>query len=366
MSNKVLPQYTELSSLPSDSVFYTYVSGQSYKTTLAAIESGLGLTVLDLSDTPSSYATIASRSDPTKYYFLSVNSAGNATEFANVRFTDLSNVPSTIASMESDSNGQRFLTVAQGASSITAEYAQFTGLEDTPSSYGGSATYLVRVNGAGNALEFVDASTVFDGATGFLELDDTPSSYAGQAGKYVRVDSSETGLEFTDTISSNNSVKCGETLGIFTPSASAATDLEVFPYPQTRFIVNDETAYVWANWMKPTGFDSGYDVTMDLTFIGSEHDSNNPIYYFNIYCATGTTGTVPSLPASPMTTVSVSMSGASSNEMRRARHSFSSLLSDDVSALYFRVERTSGTSGAETTTGINLNGIGLTYYQTAT
>lgn len=370
MSNKTLPQYTDLASLPSDSVFYTYVSGQSYKTTLSAIQSGLGLSVLDLTDTPSSYATISSRSDPAKYYFLSVNSAGNATQFANVRFTDLANVPNTIASMESDSNGQRFLGVALGASSVTAEYVQFTGLEDTPNSYAGSATYLVRVNSGGDALEFVDPSSIIAGNTGFLELDDTPSSYAGQAGKYVRVDSSGTGLEFTSSISANNSVKCGETLNLIIPTASAATDENIaFPPRGIKLDAIDGSEYVIAQWMKPTGFDSGYDITMNVSFIGTEHDSNNPRYYYNIYCVTGTTGTAmtsdPTL-GSPLIADYVDMTSAASNELRKKQHTFSCLLSEDVVALYFWMERTSGTSGADTASGINLNGIGLTYYQTAT
>jgi hypothetical protein len=371
MSNKVLTQYTDITSLPSDALFYTRVSGVSYKTTLGAIESGLGLTVLDLTDTPSSYATIASRSDPSKYYFLSVNSGGDSTEFANVRFTDLTNVPNTIVSMESDSNGQRFLGVVQGASSITAEYVQFTGLEDTPNSYTSAGLKLVRVNSGADALEFVDASSVFTQTTGFTELNDTPNSYAGQAGKYVKVGSSETGLEFTDSISSSSSVKCGETLSMSIPSTSSSASA-VDGFPRDRILLQQDNGnfFIYTHWMKPTGFDSGYDITIDLSFIGREHASLNPRYYYNLYCVTGTTGSDPTsfnkAVDAPLLTDYVDTSGltASSVNLRKS-HSFSAALSDDVTALYFCLERTNGTSGAENSSGIEINGIGLTYYQTA-
>ena len=368
MGNKVLGQYTEAGGLPLDSIFYTVVSGVTYKTTLDAIQSGRATTVLELTDTPSSYGTTASRSDPSKYYFLSVNSANTATEFAQVRFTDLNETPSSIAGDGSDNDGQKFYGIAQGASTLTAEYAKFTGLNDVPHSYAGSALYLVRVNAAADALEFIDLSSIIPNLTGFLELTDTPSSYLGQAGKYLVVDSAETGVEFTSVAPSSSSV-CGETLDIFVPNSSAAVlNIDAFPYPQIALNVYDGSDYVFSQWMKPTGFDSGKDITMDLSFIGAEHDALNPRYYYNIYCVTGTNGSVPNdsphTTSSPLITDYVDMTGAATNELRKKRHSFSAALSDDVVALYFRIERTDGTSGQDlTASGININGIGLTYHQ---
>ena len=332
MGNKVLGQYTEAATLPSDSIFYTVVSGVAYKTTLDAIQSGRATTVLELTDTPSSYGTTASRSDPSKYYFLSVNSANTATEFAQVRFTDLNETPSSIAGDGSDNDGQKFYGIAQGSSSLTAEYAKFTGLNDVPHSYGGSAEYLVRVNASGDGLEFIDPTTV-------------------------------------STATSPSSSLCGETLQIFIPTDSAAVETTTaFPYPQIPFNAYDGSDFVVSQWMKPTGFDSGRDITIDLSFIGAEHDSLNPRYYYNIYCVTGATGSVPNnsphTTSSPLITDYVDMTGAATNELRKKRHSFSAALSDDVVALYFRIERTDGTSGQDlTASGININGIGLTYHQ---
>lgn len=366
MGNKVLGQYTEAATLPSDSIFYTVVSGVAYKTTLDAIQSGRATTVLELTDTPSSYATTASRSDPTKYYFLSVNSANTATEFAQVRFTDLNETPSSIAGDGSDNDGQKFYGIAQGASTLTAEYAKFTGLNDVPHSYGGSALYLVRVNAAADALEFIDPSSIIPNLTGFLELTDTPSSYLGQAGKYLVVDSAETGVEFTSVAPSSSSV-CGETLPIKIPSASSAVEQDSFPESQIRLQSNNGDHFIYSSWMKPTGFDSGSDITLDLSFIGTEYDSSNPKYYYNLFCVTGTTGTNPasfdkSVDA-PLLTDNVDMTDLSTQKLVRKRHTFSAPLGEDVVALYFCLQRTNGTSGAENSSGIFLNRIGLTYHQ---
>jgi len=367
MANKVLGQYTLLSDLPSDSLFYTVVSGVTYKTTIGAIQSGFSpSTLISLSDTPSSYATTSSRSDPSKYYFLSVNSPNTATEFAQVRFTDLNETPSSLLGSSSDSYGQKFFGVSQGASTITAEYAKFTGLNDVPHSYSASSLYLVRVNAGETALEFVDPSSIIPNTTGFLQLNDTPSSYIGQAGNYLRVDSSETGVEFTSVAPSSSSI-CGETIPIKIPASSSAVEQDSFPETLIRLQSNDGDHFVYSSWMKPTGFDSGKDITIDICFFGVEHSSTEPRYYYNLFCVTGTTGTNPSsfdksLDA-PLLTDYVDMTDIATQKLVRKRHTFSALLSDDVAALYFCLQRTNGTSGAENLSGIFLNRIGLTYHQ---
>ena len=81
---------------------------------------------------------------------------------------------------------------------------------------------------------------------------------------------------------------------------------------------------------------------------------------------TGTTGTsIPADPTtgSPLITSYIDMTGAGLNELRRNQHSFSAALDSDVAALYFWIERTNGTNGAENISGVNLNGLGITYYQ---
>lgn len=68
------------------------------------------------------------------------------------------------------------------------EYPSFLDLSDTPNSYSGQATKIVRVNAGETALEFVDPT--------FLALTDTPSSFAGAGSKLVKVNSGATALEF--------------------------------------------------------------------------------------------------------------------------------------------------------------------------
>lgn len=68
------------------------------------------------------------------------------------------------------------------------EYPSFLDLSDTPNSYSGQATKIVRVNAGATALEFVDPT--------FLALTDTPSSFSGAGSKLVKVNSGATALEF--------------------------------------------------------------------------------------------------------------------------------------------------------------------------
>lgn len=68
------------------------------------------------------------------------------------------------------------------------EFPSFLDLSDTPNSYSGAATQIVRVNAAETALEFVDHT--------FLALTDTPSSFSGAGSKLVKVNSGATALEF--------------------------------------------------------------------------------------------------------------------------------------------------------------------------
>ena len=68
------------------------------------------------------------------------------------------------------------------------EYPSFLDLSDTPNSYSGQGSKIVRVNAGATALEFVDPT--------FLALTDTPSSFSGAGSKLVKVNSGATALEF--------------------------------------------------------------------------------------------------------------------------------------------------------------------------
>ena len=69
------------------------------------------------------------------------------------------------------------------------EFHTFLSLTDTPNSYSGQGSKIVRVNAGATALEFVDPT--------FLALTDTPSAYTSSGLKLVRVNSGATALEFS-------------------------------------------------------------------------------------------------------------------------------------------------------------------------
>jgi len=91
-----------------------------------------------------------------------------------------------------DSSVSKFIIADDGGSGSGGS-STFTGLSDTPSNFGGAAGKTLKVNSAGDAVEFV---TVTVPAGNFAGLTDTPSSLTGQGGKTVKVNSGGTALEF--------------------------------------------------------------------------------------------------------------------------------------------------------------------------
>ena len=100
--------------------------------------------------------------------------------------------------------------VADGSLTISStDTNTFTGLTDTPANYTGHGSKLVAVNSSANGLEYVAAGSGVDVDT-FLELTDTPGSFT--ASKFVKVNAAGNALEFGDD---NNT-----TYGLFTTSAN--------------------------------------------------------------------------------------------------------------------------------------------------
>ena len=91
-----------------------------------------------------------------------------------------------------DASASEFIIADDGGSGSGGASA-FTGLSDTPSNFGSAAGKTLKVNSAGDAVEFVTVSTP---AGNFAGLTDTPSSLTGQGGKTVKVNSGGTALEF--------------------------------------------------------------------------------------------------------------------------------------------------------------------------
>lgn len=66
--------------------------------------------------------------------------------------------------------------------------SSFLGLSDTPSSYAGQTTKLIRVNASATGLEFYKLK--------FTDLEGAPSSFTGNANKYLRVNPAASSLEY--------------------------------------------------------------------------------------------------------------------------------------------------------------------------
>lgn len=94
-----------------------------------------------------------------------------------------------------DSSSSAFVIADDGGSGSGGS-STFTGLSDTPANFGGAAGKTLKVNSAGNAVEFVTVTT----PTGnFAGLTDTPANFTNGAGKVVKVNSNADGLEFAAT-----------------------------------------------------------------------------------------------------------------------------------------------------------------------
>ena len=90
------------------------------------------------------------------------------------------------------SSSNSFVIADDGGSSGGGS-STFTGLTDTPANFGNAAGKTLKVNSAGDAVEFVTVSTP---AGNFAGLTDTPANFTGGAGKVVKVNSNADGLEF--------------------------------------------------------------------------------------------------------------------------------------------------------------------------
>ena len=94
-----------------------------------------------------------------------------------------------------DASASEFIIADDGGSGSGGATA-FTGLSDTPANFGSAAGKTLKVNSAGDAVEFVTVTTP---AGNFAGLTDTPANFTGGAGKVVKVNSNADGLEFTAT-----------------------------------------------------------------------------------------------------------------------------------------------------------------------
>ena len=93
----------------------------------------------------------------------------------------------------SATNG-KFISLKVGDNVITGGSATFIGLTDTPPEFDNAAGKTVKVNAAGNALEFVNSSSV----STFIGLTDTPANFNNAAGKTVKVNTAGNALVYEE------------------------------------------------------------------------------------------------------------------------------------------------------------------------
>ena len=180
--------FVELTDTPS-----TYAGSAGYIVRVKGDEEGLEFVevtdVVDTSGTPTLLATFLDLTDTPASY------SGADNQLVRVSVSTLTFYAPTFLDLVDTSVSYgppgSFLRVDTSASALTfvSRVLSFTGLDDTPSTYGASDEgKIVKVKTDLTGLEF--------GLLTFLSLEDTPASYAGQANRVLRVDASASGLTF--------------------------------------------------------------------------------------------------------------------------------------------------------------------------
>ena len=107
----------------------------------------------------------------------------------------------------------------------SASVNTFVNLDDTPAVYGSNDLEILRVNAAGDAVEFVSTASLMS----FTDLSDTSASLAGLANRYVAIGTSEEDLAYV-TMSfldlSDTSASYTDKKGLYVTVNKAGTALE--------------------------------------------------------------------------------------------------------------------------------------------
>ena len=122
-----------------------------------------------------------------------------------------------------DASASKFVIADDSGGGGGGGSSTFTGLSDTPANFGSAAGKTLKVNSAGNAVEFVTVTTP---AGNFAGLTDTPSSLTGQGGKTVKVNSGGTALEFetvTTDVVDDTTPQLGGNLDVQTNEITTST-----------------------------------------------------------------------------------------------------------------------------------------------
>ena len=102
----------------------------------------------------------------------------------------------------------------------------------------------------GSSNQWVDASPPAEPPATLTALSDTPTNYTGAAGKYLKVNSAGNAVEFADSIS-------GAMTGHLIPSVNAAYDFGSAEYKIRHLFLSDNTVYFQGDFLKVAQHNSG-------------------------------------------------------------------------------------------------------------
>lgn len=167
-------------------------------------------TILSLTDTPGVMGSVGQ--------MLVVASDTINLEFVNAPIERVSILEYT-SDWEFDTyvgHANQFVRVNDAGTQLTFAVATFLDMFDTPNSYG-TIGYIPVINAGQDGLEWVSPSVIV-GSVNFVDLGDTPVDYSGASNKYVTVNGAGDALEFINlpALGSTTFVGLTDTPGTFT------------------------------------------------------------------------------------------------------------------------------------------------------
>ncbi len=154
-------------------------------------------------------------------------------------------------------NGISFSSVTASGFTITSSGATVTTDDTAPGSPQDGDLWWKSDEGRlkvyysdSNSDQWVDASPPAEPPATVVALSDTPASYFGATGKYLRVNSAGNAVEFVDSIQ-------GAVTGHLIPSANAQYDIGSAEYKVRHLFLSDNTLYYEGDFLKVAQHNSG-------------------------------------------------------------------------------------------------------------
>ena len=154
-------------------------------------------------------------------------------------------------------NGINFSSVTSGGFTITSSGATVTTDDTAPGTPQDGDLWWKSDEGRlkvyysdADSDQWVDASPPAEPPATVVALSDTPASYFGATGKYLRVNSAGNAVEFVDSIQ-------GAMTGHLIPDSNAAYDLGNAEYKIRHLFLSDNTVYFQGDFLKVAQHNSG-------------------------------------------------------------------------------------------------------------